>query len=513
MSYNSEKNKTIAKNTFLLYFRMILLMCINLYASRVVLDALGISDYGIYNVVGGVIAMFSFLSSSFSTSISRYITFALGEGDKNNLKKVFSTSVNVQVLISLIIVVLAEIAGIWFLENKINLPDGRLEAAHWVFQCSLLAFVVNLISVPYNASIIAHEKMNAFAYISILESLLKLLIIFLLYKSPFDKLKTYSVLVLIVSIIIRYVYGHYSKKHFEECSYHFVYDKEQMKRMFSFAGWNMVGNGAWILNTQGINILINLFFGVTLNAARGIATQISGVVKQFTSNFGTAFSPQLTKSYAEGDLRRFHKLIITSSKINAFLFLMLMIPICLEVESILKLWLVEVPEYTAAFVRYTLISSFFVCIGDPLYSANNSTGNIKKYQIVTTFLTLLNFPLSYIFFKLDYGVESTYIIYIIVCVIVDIVAPFVTQSNIGLSAGVYIKNVLVCVMCVSLLSFLPSWLFVIIQEESIFRLIGTSIISVLFTSICVYFVGLNHDEKALVKTVAQRFKNKQKNNN
>ena len=474
-------------------------MVISLYTSRIILDALGISDYGIYNVVGGVIAMFSFLSASFSTSISRYITFALGEGDEDNLKKVFCTSVNVQILMSIIIIVLAELIGLWFLENKINLPEGRLEAAHWVFHCSLLAFIVNLISIPYNATIIAHERMNAFAYISILESVLKLLIVFLLYKLPYDKLKTYALLTLLVSIIIRYVYGRYSKAHFKESNYQYVYDKELMKKMFGFAGWNVVGNGAWILNTQGINILINMFFGVVLNAARGIATQIDGVVQQFAANFNTAFSPQLTKSYAVGDMVYFHKLIIAGSKFTAFLLLFLIVPICLETEMILGLWLVEVPEYAATFVRFTLIGSFLISIENPLYIANNSTGNIRTYQIVVSLLSLLNFPLSYIVFKLGYPVISTYVIYIIVYLTVDIVKPFLTQKNINLPAIKYISAVLIRVLIVSFLVFVVPWFFMQTQESSISRLIETCLISVISTALCVYFVGLKQEERLMLK--------------
>lgn len=504
MDEQSSNNRRIAKNTFLLYFRMILLMIINLYASRVVLDVLGISDYGVYNVVGGVIAMFSFLSASFSTSISRYITFALGKGDMANLKRVFSTSVNVQALMSFIIVVLAEIVGLWFLNHKINLPVGRLEAAHWVFQCSLFAFVVNLISIPYNATIIAHERMNAFAYISILESVLKLLIVFLLYKLPFDKLKTYAVLTLLVSIIIRYIYGHYSKTHFEETKYHFVYDRELTKQMFGFAGWSVVGNGSWILNTQGINILINLFFGVTLNAARGIATQIDGVVQQFASNFNTAFSPQITKSYAAGDKQYFHKLIIAGSKFTAYLLLFLIVPICLEVETILGIWLVEVPEYAATFIRFTLIGSFFVSMENPLFIANNSTGNIRTYQIAISVLYFINFPLSYCAFKMGFSVVSTYIIFITICLILSVVKPLVAQKNIELAATTYLSAVVLRVLCVGALVFFVPWLFTQTREPSIIRMIETTLISVMFTALGIFFIGLNNEEKGMLKSTIYR---------
>ena len=488
---------------------MILLMIINLYASRIILEALGISDYGIYNVVGGVIAMFTFLSSSFSTSVGRFITFALGEGDEDKLRKVFSTSVNVQLLISLIIAILAEVLGLWFLENKINLPDGRLGAAHWVFQCSLLAFVVNLISIPYNATIIAHERMNAFAYISILEAVLKLLIVFLLYKLPYDKLKTYAILILVVSITIRFVYGHYAKRHFKESRYRFVYDKELIKKMFGFAGWNVVGNGSWILNTQGVNILINVFFGVTLNAARGIATQIDGVIQQFVSNFNTAFSPQLTKSYAAGDMIYFHKLIIAGSKFTAFLLLFLIVPVCLETETILGLWLVEVPEFTVIFVRFTLIGSFLVSIENPIFVANNATGNIRRYQITISLLSLLNFPLSYIAFKLGQPVVSTYIIYVFIYLIVDIVKPFLAQKNIEMRAITYIRAVLIRVMGVSAIVFLVPWLFIYTQDPTIGRLIETTLVSIFTTSLCVYFLGLEDEERVILKQIIFRvFKRK-----
>lgn len=505
-----EKNRTIARNTFLLYFRMILLMVINLYASRVILDVLGISDYGIYNVVGGVIAMFSFLSNSFSTSVSRYITVALGEGDKVKLNTVFSTSVNVQVLMSIIIVVLAEIIGLWFLRAKINLPDGRLGAAQWVFQCSLLAFLVNLISVPYNATIIAHERMNAFAYISILEAVLKLLIVFLLYKLPFDKLKTYAILTLVVSMVIRFVYRHYAKNNFEESKYHYVYDKDLTKKMFSFAGWNVVGNGAWILNTQGVNILINIFFGVTLNASRGIATQVDGVVQQFVSNFNTAFSPQLTKSYASGDMAYYHKLIIAGSKFTAFLLFFLIVPICLEAETILSLWLVEVPEYAATFVRFTLIGSCLVSIENPLFVANNATGKIKKYQMTISLLLLLIFSFTFVAFKLGFPVVTTYIIYVIVYLILCFVKPLVAQNNIGMPAVMYFKEVLLRVFIVGVLVFLTPWLITKAQEPGVLRSLETIISSVVSTAFFVYFIGLKREERKMLRSfVVKTFKKSQ----
>ena len=315
----SDNNKRIAKNTLLLYLRMFLTMAVSLYTSRIILNTLGVEDYGINNVVGGIVTMFTVISGSLSASISRFITFELGKDNIQRLKKVFSTGVNIQIGMSVLIVLLAECVGVWFLNTKMNIPPERLGAANWVFQCSILTFVLNLLSVPYNAAIIAHEKMSAFAYISILEVSLKLIIVYMLIISPFDRLKTYAVLFLCVGAIIRFIYGYYCKRHFEECSYYFVYDKPLLKEMTSFAGWNFFGTSAWMLNTQGLNILINMYFGVAFNAARGVATQVDSALKQFINNFTTAVNPQITKSYAQGDLEYVYTLVCSSAKYSAFL--------------------------------------------------------------------------------------------------------------------------------------------------------------------------------------------------
>lgn len=301
MSNTTENNKRIAKNTLLLYFRMLFLMAVSLYTSRVVLNALGVEDFGIYNVVGGVVAMFSVLSGSLSTAISRFITYELGKGNKENLNKIFSSAVTIQFGLAGIIILLAETIGIWFLNIKMNIPEVRMEAANWVFQFSILTFAINLISVPYNASIIAHEKMSAFAYISILEAVGKLTIAYLITISPIDKLIFYAILMCAVALVVRLTYGNYCKRHFSECTYHFSWDKLLLKQMFGFAGWNFIGASSAILRDQGGNVVINLFCGPTVNAARGIAFQVNNAVNQFVTNFMTALNPQITKSYASGD--------------------------------------------------------------------------------------------------------------------------------------------------------------------------------------------------------------------
>ena len=316
MSESSSNNKRIAKNTLLLYFRMLLTMVVSLYTSRVVLGALGVEDYGIYNVVGGVVAMFSMLSGSLSAAISRFITFELGTGNKEKLKRVFSSSVTIQMGLSAIILVLAETVGLWFLNNKMVIPESRMYAANWVFQLSLLTFVINLISIPYNAAIIAHERMSAFAYISIFEAVSKLVVAYCIVISPIDRLILYAIMLTTIAVIIRLIYGSYCKRKFEECTFHFIYDHDLLKQMFGFAGWNFIGASSALLRDQGGNIVINLFCGPAVNAARGIAVQVNTAIHSFVTNFMTALNPQITKSYAGADQKYLMTLLFQGARLS-----------------------------------------------------------------------------------------------------------------------------------------------------------------------------------------------------
>ena len=391
----SEKNKRIARNTIALYIRTLITLAVGLFTSRVVLNVLGIDNFGIYNVVGGVVAMFNIVTTSLSQSISRYLTFELGRDNKEKLNMIFSTSVNIQILMSVVIIVLIEAFGVWFLNNKMNIPPDRIYAANWVLQFSVLAFIVNLISVPYNASIIAHEKMKAFAYVSILEAVMKLMIAYLLYISLVDKLITYAFLLLLVSIIIRLVYGQYCKRHFEECKYSFVFDKKLFADMSKFAGWNFLASTAYIFNTQGINIISNIFFGVAINAARGVATQVDGITRNFVSNFTTAVRPQIVKSYSVGDTNYMNKLVCSGAKYSCFLMLFFALPFMFEAESILKVWLKLVPEHSPSFIRLTMVVSLIWLLGDTMYTSIMAIGKLKKYMIYETCITCLVFPISY----------------------------------------------------------------------------------------------------------------------
>ena len=311
-----SNNKRIAKNTLLLYLRMLFLMAVSLYTSRVVLSALGVEDFGIYNVVGGVVTMFSMLSGSLSAAISRFITFELGKGNLPKLKRIFSSSVTIQIILSAIIILLIETVGVWFLNAKMVIPEVRVEAANWVLQFSAITFVINLISIPYNAAIIAHERMSAFAYISILEALGKLVIAYLITVSPIDRLVFYAILMCAVALMVRLTYGRYCKKHFEECTYHFVFDFALLKRMSGFAGWNFIGASSAVLRDQGGNLVINLFCGPAVNAARGIAFQVNAAINGFVVNFMTALNPQITKQYAMGNRDYMMNLIFKGARFS-----------------------------------------------------------------------------------------------------------------------------------------------------------------------------------------------------
>lgn len=495
----SDNNKRIAKNTLLLYVRMLFTMAVSLFTSRVILNTLGVEDYGINNVVGGIVTMFSVLSGSLSSSISRFITFELGKGNIERLKTIFSTGVNIQLGMSVLIIIIAEAVGIWFLNTKMNIPTDRMVAANWVFQCAILTFVLNLLSVPYNAAIIAHEKMSAFAYISVVEVSLKLIIVYMLMISPFDRLETYAVLLLLVGAVIRFIYGYYCKRHFEECTYHFVFDKPVLKEMTGFAGWNVLGNGAYMLNTQGVNILMNLYFGVAVNAARGIATQVDAALKQFVNNFTTAVNPQITKSYAQGNLDYMHKLVCRSAKFSAFLMLFFAIPILLETQSILTIWLKTVPEYAAIFLQLIIISSFVdTVLANSLVTSMFATGKIKRYQIIVTTIGCLVFPFSWIAFQLGFQPEIAYVLYFIIYTVLLGVRLYLLKDMVKLPVMMYVREVLYRVLPVMIICFIIPMMIRYSMQEGWMRLILLCLVSTIVTAVVEYSIGLTKNERKFI---------------
>ncbi len=497
---SSDNNKRIAKNTLALYFRMLLMMVINLYTSRVILKALGVEDYGIYNVVGGVVTMFSIISSSLSSAISRFITFNIGNGNREKLNSVFSTSINIQLIIGIIIVLLIESIGIWFLNNKMNIPDGRLLAANWVFQFSTITFVLNLLTVPYNASIIAHEKMSAFAYISILDAVLKLLIAYVIVYEPFDRLVFYALLLMFLGIINRFIYAVYCKRQFEECSYHFVWDKGLMKEMFSFAGWNFIGASSAVLRGHGVNILLNLFSGPVVNAARGIAVQVNSAVNQFTSNFMTAINPQITKNYASGNYDYMMRLIFQGARLSFYILLILSLPIIFTTPYLLNLWLDNVPEHTVNFVRLVLVFTMSESLANPLVTAMLATGNIRNYQLVVGGFQLLNLPISYLFLKHGYSPEVVYVVAIAISVICEISRLWMLRSMIGISMRGFLKNVYLNVLGVfAVSSIIPSICSYYIYDDTFMAFIIMCFICVLSTMVTILSVGCSNSERVMLK--------------
>ena len=445
----SNNNKRIAKNTLLLYFRMLFMMVVSLYTSRVILNALGVEDFGIYNVVGGVVAMFSVISGSLSAAISRFITYELGKGDQNRLNKIFSASVTIQLLLSLIIVALIESAGVWFLNAKMTIPDTRITAANWVLQFSIITFVFNLISVPYNAAIIAHEKMSAFAYISIMEVVGKLVIAFLIVWAPMDKLIFYGILMCVVAVVVRLTYGHYCKKHFAECTYHFHWDKVILKQMFGFAGWNFIGASAGILRNEGINILLNLFYSPVVNAAQGIAMQVNIAVTNFSSNFLVAINPQIIKSYSQNDLNYSYNLVLLASRFSFLLLVVLSIPIISETELVLKIWLKEYPDYAPFFVRLSLMVAIVDALSLPLVTLQQATGKIRTYQIVVGMIHMLNFPMSWFFLYFGFQPQVVYWVSISLSILSLYARLYMQNRQLGISILMFHKETLVRVLAVS----------------------------------------------------------------
>lgn len=500
----SANPKRLAKNTIFLYIRTFIVMLVSLYTSRVVLDALGVEDYGIYNVVGGIIIMFSVISASLSNSIIRYITYELGKGDIKKLKLIFSTSINIQIIIAFYIVILTEIVGVWFINTQMNIPENRLTAAFWVLQCSLLTFVIQLISLPFNAALIAHEKMDIFAYIGLLEAILKLSCAYAIFIFNLDKLIIYAACLALSAIIIRIIYGIYCKKHFEECKYHILFDKSLIKEMSDFAGWNFLGTSAYLLNTQGVNILSNIFFGVTVNAARGIAGQAETGVRQFVGNFTTALNPQIIKSYAEKDYDTCFSIVRKGGKYSFFLMLFLFIPFILESEFILNIWLKEVPKHTVLFWQLAMLETLVDLPGAPITTLAQATGKIKKFYIYMGGLGCLVLPISYILFKLDFPPSSAYWTYVVVYTYLVYVRLVLMKKQVGFPIILFVKEVIIPIIIVSLLSFIIPFSVLISMEPGIIRFIVIGITSTLSICTSVILVGMDKTEKKKVISYLKR---------
>lgn len=506
MSESIVNNKRIAKNTILLYLRMFFTMAVTLYTSRVILNVLGIDDYGLFNVVGGVITMFGFINSAMSSATQRYLTFELGKGDTNRLRTIFATSQLIHILIAVAILILGETVGLWFLFNKMVIPEGREAATMWVYQCSIVSSMVMIMSVPFNAVIIAHERMSAFAYISILEVSLKLVIVFMLTISPIDKLIAYAILLLAIQVLLRILYSVYCARHFDESRAGIRLDKSLFREMTVFAGWNLWGNCASILSTQGVNILLNMFFGPAINAARGVAVQVQNAVNMFATNFQTALNPQITKTYAQGELNSMHLLIARSSRFSFYLLYVIALPIFIVTYDILDLWLVEVPQYSDIFLRFSLGIVIIDSIANPLMISAQATGNVKKYQSIVGGVILLITPIAYVALKLGCTPAMVYFIHLAVYVAAFIVRLFIISPMINISIRNYLKLVFPKCVAVSIASVIIPFIIDFYWEgHTIVRTLSISAISVICVCIAIYLLGLEISERDFIdkKIVAQ----------
>lgn len=502
---SSVNTKKIAQNTLLLYIRMLLLLVVSLYTSRVILKVLGIDDYGIYNLIAGFVTFLTFISNSLVSAMQRYFNVALGKNDLQNYKEVFSMSINILALFSCLILILGETVGLWFVMNHLNIPPNRYEASIWVYQLSLLTFVVNTLRTPYNASIIAHERMSFYAYISLAEVFLRLGMVFLLTIMPGDHLIMYSIVYLFVIALVNAIYMIYCRNKFQVCSYKYKKDKELFKDLLNFSGWSLMGQASVVVKNQGEAIFINKFFSVAANAAMGVATQVAGALELFVSNFQTAFNPQLIQSYASKDLDIHKKLLFRASKFSYFLLLIFLIPVVTHIDFILNLWLAEVPKYTNYFVAFILISYLFNAIGTPFVTSLFATGAIKRYQISLGIIFLSG--LTIVYFALFFGAEpySVSIVAIFIQMVLLVFRLYFTHRHIGFSYRQFGAEVLVPVVMVTILSIIPS---IILKglSTNIWQGVLSIIIEMACTGLLILFLGMSNSERNyIIKTIKQRF--------
>lgn len=504
---SNSSSKRVAKNTILLYGRMLVMIGIGLFTSRITLQALGVDDYGINNVVGGIVVLLGFLNNAMATGTQRFINVALGKHDLQELKNVISNARVLHVFIAVICFILAETLGLWFLNKYMVIPDGRMVAANWVYQFSVITFLMNILTVPYMASIIAHEKMSAFAWISIFDVVMKLIIVWALLYVDTDKLIMLAAMTCIVANITRLFYIRYCKAHFEECRGNsWKVNKPMMKDMASFSSWTILGNLGFISHTQGIAIIINLFFGVTVNAAQGIANQVNNYVNQFVSNFLLAFNPQVVKTYAGGEIDEMHKLILRGSRISILLVGVFVVPLIIEMPNILHIWLGQEPEYAVIFVRLILLITFFNAYSNLLALAQGATGNIKVYQITLTTIGLFHLPLAWLFFELGFEAYWAQIIYLVIIILLQIVRLWFVCRSVGLSQRKFYSDAIFrSYFSIAIAAILPIAVHLYFPECFI-RTAAVCMISFILSCLTAFYFGLKTEERNLViATIRKKF--------
>lgn len=497
-SQTTDNNKRIAKNTLLLYFRMLLMMFVTLFTSREVLDKLGVTDYGIYNVVGGVVAMLGFLNSSMSNAVQRYLSFEIGKNNEASVNRIFNVSLFAHAGIAVFVFIVMEIVGVWYLNTHMNIPAERMDAANWVLQCSIFTTLFTIVQVPYNAIIISKEQMGIYAYISILEVVLKLLVVYMLAIGNFDKLKLYSVLIMVVTIGIVMIYRFYCTRKYKEAKFKLIKDWNLLKQIVGFASWNMLGELAWVFTGQGVNIILNSFFGPVVNAARGLAEQVNGAVNRFVANFQTAVNPQLIKNYASDQLGEMKTLLFRSTRFSYYLLLALSLPIILKMDFILHLWLKEVPDYTVGFCQLVLVSSLVSTLSNLLAQVARAYGKIRNYQIIVSIFLFLNFPLSYIVLKFGCSPLSSMFVNIGVNTMLLFVRLRLTNRMIQMTYGSFIRNVLLPVIIVTAVALVIPLIIYFMLDNSIISFIIVCLVSFVSVGVSTYALGMNANERLYI---------------
>lgn len=509
MADNSASNKRIAKNSLFLSIRMVFVLGITLYTTRAVLSVLGVEDYGIYNVVCGFVSMFSFLNTSMSNGIQRFYNYELGKNRKEAVQNVYCTAIIIQLLLSVIIVILTETLGIWYLNNKMVIPDERMVAASCTFHFSVISFIFVIMQVPYVAAIMANERMDFYAFVSVIDACLKLVIVFAIPLFGYDDLIVYGILWMFVCIIDFFVYFFYCKRKFKELTFSYKVEKDLFRTMLGFSGWNVFGSFSHMMKEQGINLVLNLFGGPVINAARGVAVQVNSGIQNFVNNITVPVRPQVVQSYARGEIQRTMSLTYSVSKFSCYFLYMLGLPVMLEITYILNIWLgVNIPDYTETFVVIIIITSFLNNLNAPISNVVHATGIMKKYQIYSAFVVLSAVPMAYLVLTLGASPEYALIMVLLSMIAAQVVALYILKSIIDYSIVEYIKKVVIPIIFVVLTTFWIPFIPHILLESGFARLIivfGISVVVIVFT---VFILGLNKAEKEIVKTLLRKITNK-----
>lgn len=495
-----ETNKRIVKNTIFLYIRTFVSMIISLYTSRKILEALGVSDFGIYNVVGGVITMLTFLNSSMSVATQRFLTVELGKKDRGNYNQIFNMTVLIHIGLAALVLIAAETVGLWFVNTYLNIPAGRMSAANWVYQASVLSTILSILQTPYHASIVSHEHMHIYAYVGLGESFGKLFLVFLLIVYPYDRLIFWGFIMFFFQFLMAIIYRVYCIRQFPECKLRLKWDSSVFNSMLRFTGWNMFGTVAYLLKDQGVNVLMNMFGGPVANAARGVSYQISGAVQGLTGGFQSAVNPQITKRYAANDSEGTCRLLCESSKISYFLLFIIALPVMMEADFILNLWLVEVPPMAPLFTRIILIESLLTTLGNPMITSLMATGDIKWYQIVVGSSLLFIVPIAYIFLKVGFPIETALIVSALFLFLGDVLRIIFCKKQIGLSLRLYGLKVVLPITIVTILSVILPGVIHYNLSEGWTRLILSTVVSCLIVAILIYTIGLTAIERNFIIT-------------